>query len=97
MTGAVLQVTRLSLIHIWGNWASGSWRWLPALFETRHRLLHQFRTATEIPIGIGDMDVAEIGGEERQASLDLHARAVPSQQCLDCKPMPLIPMAELQP
>ena len=70
-----------------GKLGGGSWSFLPALFESRHRLAHQFRTGTEIPVRIGDMDVSEVGREYGQASLDFRAGAIPSQQRLDGESM----------
>ena len=41
------------------------------------------------------MDVAEVGGEGRQAPLGLFARLIPSQQCQRGESMSIIPPAEL--
>ena len=55
---------------------------LPASLEAAHRLVHQLRPGTEVPIRIADVDMAEVGRQEGQASLGILTGAVPAQQRL---------------
>ena len=53
--------------------ADGWWSWpiLPALLQSAHRFAHQFGRAAQVPLGIGDVHVAKVGGQERQAALGI--------------------------
>ena len=53
---------------------------LPALFEPRHRLAHQLRHRTEIPVRSTPMDMTEVGGQGWQAAFGVFASPVPAQQ-----------------
>jgi hypothetical protein len=66
---------------------------LPGAFHPSQRLLQQLRGGAEIPVGVGDMHMSEIGGELRQVSLDIHTAAIPSEQRVGGEPVAQIQQA----
>ena len=54
------------------------------------RLVHQLRPGTELPICIANINVPEIGGQDRQKPLGILARAVPLHERHHSKSMPEI-------
>ena len=53
------------------------------MLKPRHRLRHQLRILVQIPVGVGELGVPEIGGQRRQAALRVRAGAVAPTQDLD--------------
>src|SRR5574343_792231 len=51
---------------------------------------HQLRVGAEVPVGVLDAGVTEIGRQFRQTPLDILAVAIPLQQGSDCESMPQI-------
>jgi hypothetical protein len=58
---------------------------LPSLFQTLSGRSQQFRRAGQVPIGIGDVYVPEIGGQDRQTPLGIFTVSIPAKQSLNCK------------
>src|SRR6516164_3462093 len=58
---------------------------LPSLFQPLPGRPQQFRRASQIPVRVGDMGVAEIRGQDRQAPLGIFAVSIPAQQSLGGK------------
>src|SRR5215471_10306544 len=66
---------------------------LPSLFQPFSGCSQQFRRARQIPIGVGDVCVPEIGGQDRQTPFGVLAFSVPAQQDLDRETVPKIMQA----
>jgi len=62
-------------------------------FEPPRRQGEEFGRRGEIPIGIADVCMTEIGGQLRQALLDVCPAAVPMEQGPDGEAMALMPRA----
>ena len=60
----------------------------PPPIETPRRFFHQLRAGREIPIGVADTGVAEVGGERRKLLLYLLALAMPLEQRPDGEAVP---------
>src|ERR1700722_20439196 len=60
---------------------------LPALVQPLSHRCHQFWRASHVPIGIGNVSVAEISGQDRQTPPDIFSGAMSVQQCLNCETM----------
>src|ERR1019366_3309549 len=58
---------------------------LPSFLQPLGGCAQQFGSAGQIPIGVGNMGMPEIGGQEGQAPLRVFAVAIPAQQSLDRK------------
>ena len=58
-----------------------SWPILPAVLEPAHRLAHQLRRAAQIPLRIGDVHMAEVGGQDRQSALGILIGPIPAHEC----------------
>src|SRR5215469_16705777 len=58
---------------------------LPSLLQTLSGRSQQFRRACQIPIGIGDVYVPEIGRQDRQAPLGVFTVSIPAKQSLNCE------------
>ena len=50
------------------------------MLEPAHRLAHQLRRATQVPLRIGDVDMAEVGGQDRQAALRILVGPIPPHE-----------------
>jgi hypothetical protein len=63
--------------------------------------LKEFRDGLDIPIGVGDVDVPEVGGEFWEFALHVASLAIPSDECTRGKPVPHVveprPVAVLLP
>src|ERR1700692_903746 len=58
---------------------------LPSFFQPLAGRPQQFRSSGQIPIGVGNVGMPEIGGQDGQAPLWVFTVAIPAQQSLDCK------------
>ena len=67
----------------WGRWRSSGVP--PCLLETLRSEGEQLGDGREIPVRRSDVDMAEIGGEQRHASGDVAAIAIPADQGVDRK------------
>ena len=63
------------------------------MFEPAHRLLHQFRRAAQIPLRIGDVNMAEIGGQDRQKPAWILIGLIPVYECIRRKCVPHVVQA----
>src|SRR3984957_6860240 len=67
------------------SWRWESWRRLPTPLQPILCCGQKLRTAGEIPVGIVNLDVAEVGGEDRQPPLDVLTVVVPAHKGLHGK------------
>ena len=64
-------------------------------FEAIESMAHQLWEGAEIPIGITDVDMPEVGRQGGETRFYFEPTAVPIQQGLHGEAMPIIPSAEL--
>jgi hypothetical protein len=64
-------------------------------FEAIESMSHQLWEGAEIPIGITDVNMPEVGRQGEETRFYLEPTAVPVQQGLDGEAMTVIPLAEL--
>lgn len=65
--------------------------------ETLARDRHEFWDAGQVPIGIGDLGVADVGRERRHGVVDIGAMLVPELNAATDEGVPIIPSTELAP
>jgi hypothetical protein len=82
---------------MWQNWALLSSSALPVFFEAIESMSHQLWEGAEIPIGITNVDMPEVGRQGRETRFYLEPTAVPVQQGLHGEAMTIIPSTELSP
>ena len=51
---------------------------------------HEFRAGAEVPVGVANFGMAQIGRQHRQPSLDVLSVPIPLPEGLQCKSMPKI-------
>jgi len=56
-------------------------------------LAEQLRRGAQIDLGGADAHMSQVGSERRQAGIDVLAVAVPGEQAIDGKGVPLMPRA----
>jgi hypothetical protein len=56
-------------------------------FEAAYGQSHQLRTQREIPVGIFNMNVPEVSGQNRQTGFDILARSIPFDECSNGEPV----------
>src|SRR5258708_38872146 len=68
-----------------GRLAGSRIQGLPSFFQLLAGRSQQFGSAGRVPIGVSNVGMPEIGGQDRQASFGVFAVAIPAQQRLDRK------------
>lgn len=63
------------------------------MLEPRDSLLHERWVLVQIPVGVVEMGVPQVGGQRRQAALGIRAGAIALPQDLDGHGVPFMPIS----